>query len=221
MHPQLGNKSTKGLLDPIERTSEVLFGLIMALSFTCSISAAEAGREDVRTMLLGAVGCNIAWGLIDAIIFLMTSLTERARGIATLRALRQATDASEARAIITETLPPLVAGTMDEDDFEAIRRNLGGMSEPPPRPRLGKADFLAAVGIFFLVFLATFPVVIPFLFMRDPIAALRISNAIALVMLFFAGFSLGHHAQHRPLRMGLAMMLLGSVLVMITISPGG
>ena len=142
-------------------------------------------------MLLGAVGCNIAWGLIDAIIFLMTSLTERARGIATRRALRQATDTSEARAIITETSPPLVAGTMDENDFEAIRRNLGGMSEPPPRPRLGKADFLAAVGIFFLVFLATFPVVIPFLFMRDPRAALRISNAIALVMFFLPVFRWG------------------------------
>ena len=221
MDHQPGNKSTKRLLDPIDRTSEVLFGLIMALSFTCSISAAGAGREDVRTMLIGAIGCNIAWGLIDAIIFLMTSLTERAHGIATLRALRQATDPREARAIITDALPPLVAGAMSEDDFEGIRQNLGLMSEPPARPRLGKADFLAAVGIFFLVFLATFPVVIPFLFMGDPLAALRVSNAIALVMLFFAGYSLGHYARHRPLRMGFAMMLIGSVLVMITIALGG
>jgi len=221
MDPQPGNKSTKRLLDPVDRTSEVLFGLIMALSFTCSISAAGAGREDVRTMLIGAIGCNIAWGLIDAIIFLMTSLTERAHGIATLRALRQATDPGEARAIITDALPPLVAGAMNDADFERIHLNLGLMSEPPEQPRLHKQDFLAAVGIFFLVFLATFPVVIPFIFLRDPIVALRVSNAIALVMLFFAGYSLGNHARHRPLRMGIAMMLIGSVLVMITIALGG
>jgi hypothetical protein len=32
-----------------------------ALTFTTTISLATAGREDVRTMLLGALGCNIAW----------------------------------------------------------------------------------------------------------------------------------------------------------------
>jgi VIT1/CCC1 family predicted Fe2+/Mn2+ transporter len=95
------------------------------------------------------------------------------------------------------------------------------MSEPPARPRLRRQDFLAAAGIFFLVFLATFPVVIPFFFMRDAPAALRVSNAIALVMMFFAGYSLGHHARYRPLRMGLAMMLTGTALVMITIALGG
>ena len=53
---------SKGLLDPIERLSEVLFGLIMVLSFTGSLSAATAGREEIRTMLFGAIGCNLAWG---------------------------------------------------------------------------------------------------------------------------------------------------------------
>jgi hypothetical protein len=71
-----GDKSPRRLLDPVDRTSEVLFGLIMALSFTCSLSAAGAGREDVRTMLIAAIGCNIAWGLIDAIIFLMKGYTK-------------------------------------------------------------------------------------------------------------------------------------------------
>ena len=83
--------SKKRLLDPIDRTTEVLFGLIMALSFTCSIGVTDAGRDDIRSMLIGAIGCNIAWGLIDAVIYLMTSLTERARGLATLRDLRAAT----------------------------------------------------------------------------------------------------------------------------------
>ena len=57
---------SKRVLEPIERVSEVLFGLIMVLTFTGSLSVAEAGREDVRTMLIGALGCNLAWGIIDA-----------------------------------------------------------------------------------------------------------------------------------------------------------
>ena len=57
-----GSPVNRRMLDPAERTSEVLFGLIMVLTFTGSLSIAEAGREDIRAMLIGAPGCNIAWG---------------------------------------------------------------------------------------------------------------------------------------------------------------
>ena len=42
--------SSKRVLDPIDRVSEILFGLIMVLSFTGSLSVAVAGR----TLTLGA-----------------------------------------------------------------------------------------------------------------------------------------------------------------------
>lgn len=214
-------KPRNRLLDPIERVSEVLFGLIMALSFTCAISAAESGEEAVNTMLIGAIGCNIAWGLIDGVIYLVSNLTQRAHGLAMLRALRGTNDPRQARDIISKALPPLVAHTMDDGDFEALHRKLGQISDLPAVPRLGKDDFIGAVGVFLLCFLATFPVVIPFVFMKNALEALRVSNGIALIMLFIAGYSLGHYAQHRPLRTGVSMMLIGSVLVALTIALGG
>ncbi len=82
-------KSRKRLLDPMERISEVLFGLIMVLSFTCSFSVADAGRSDVRKMLIAALGCNLAWGIIDALFYLMGCLSERGHNILALRAVRQ------------------------------------------------------------------------------------------------------------------------------------
>ena len=84
----------KRVLDPIERLSEVLFGLIMVLTFTGSLSVVGAGREDVRTMLVGALGCNLAWGIIDAVFYLMASLAEKERGFATFRAVRETGDSS-------------------------------------------------------------------------------------------------------------------------------
>ncbi len=54
------SKSSKRALEPIERISEGLFGLIMVLTFTGSLSIATAGRDDVRAMQLGALGCNLA-----------------------------------------------------------------------------------------------------------------------------------------------------------------
>ena len=56
------------LLDPVARVSEILFGLIMAMTFTGTLGVATAGREDVRVLLVGTIGCNLAWGLVDAVV---------------------------------------------------------------------------------------------------------------------------------------------------------
>ena len=80
-------KSSKRVLEPNERISEVLFGLIMVLTFTGSLSVAEADRAEVRTMLIGALGCNLAWGIIDGILYLMGCLSDQGRGIRSLRAV--------------------------------------------------------------------------------------------------------------------------------------
>jgi len=71
--------SSRHVLDPVERMSEILFGLIMVLTFTGSLSVATAGHEEVRGLLIGAIGCNLAWGLIDAVMYLLTILVERGR----------------------------------------------------------------------------------------------------------------------------------------------
>src|ERR1700752_2536039 len=83
-------------LEPMERITEVLFALIMVLTFTCSFSVAGAGREQVRTMLIGALGCNLAWGMIDAVFYLMGSFTQLGRGVLRLKALREVTNSAQA-----------------------------------------------------------------------------------------------------------------------------
>src|SRR5574342_872110 len=93
-------KASKRVLEPHERISEVLFGLIMVLTFTGSLSVLEAGREDVRTMLISALGCNLAWGLIDGIMYLMGCLGGRAEGIRTVLAVRRAAEPQEAHRVI-------------------------------------------------------------------------------------------------------------------------
>src|SRR5438067_13782649 len=104
--------SSRRVLEPIDRISEVLFGLIMVLTFTGSLSIAAAGRDDVRTMLIGALGCNLAWGVIDGALYLMGCLAEKGRGLLTFRAVRKATDAKEAQRLIAEGLPSVVAGVL-------------------------------------------------------------------------------------------------------------
>jgi hypothetical protein len=214
-------RSSKRLLDPIDRVSEVLFGLIMVLTFTGSLSVAEAGREDVRTMLIGALGCNLAWGIIDGVLYLMGCLAEKGKAILTFRAVRKATDPQQAQRLIGDALPSIVASLLEPVELEKIYQRLRQLPEPPERARLSKDDWLGAIGVFLLVFLSTFPVVIPFIFMQNAVPALRVSNTIAVVMLFLTGCVFGRMTGRRPWLVGIAMVILGSALVGMTMALGG
>src|SRR5262244_84921 len=190
------NLSSQRVLEPIERISEVLFGLIMVLTITCSFSIAEADRKNLRAMLLGALGCNLAWGIIDGFMYLMACFSSRGQSISKLRALRNNGTAEEAYQIIGEALPPLVMSVLSQAELESLRQKLMGLPEPPERPKLAREDWLGALAVFLLVSLSTFPVVMPFILVGDARLALRISNGTALLMLIGTGYAFGRYAGH-------------------------
>jgi VIT1/CCC1 family predicted Fe2+/Mn2+ transporter len=214
-------QSSRRVLEPIERISEVLFGLIMVLTFTGSLSVAEAGREDIRTMLIGALGCNLAWGIIDGLLYLMGNFADHGRALATFRAARMVDDPQRAQGIIAGALPPLVASIVTADEFASIHERLKSLPEPPLRAKLRGRDWLGALAVFLLVFLSTFPVVIPFLIMQRALRALRVSNAIAIAMLFMTGAAYGRITGHRPWLVGVSMVIVGVILVALTMALGG
>ena len=214
-------RSSKRVLEPNERISEVLFGLIMVLTFTGSLSIAEAGRDSVRTMLIGALGCNLAWGIIDGVLYLMGCLAEKGRNLMTYRAVRKATDPQKAQRLIADALPPVVASILQPAEFESMHQRLKQLPEPPERVRLHKTEWLGALAVFLWVFLTTFPVAIPFIFMHNAAPALRVSNAIAIGMLFGLGYAFGRCAARNPWVMGISMVILGAALVALTKALGG
>ncbi len=214
-------ESPRRVLDPFDRETEVLFGLIMILTFTGSISVAESGREDVRTMLVAGLGCNLAWGIIDAVFYLMSRLAERGRALVMFRAVRRAADPDSAHRILADALPPAIASILDPADFERLRQRLQALPESRGQTRLERDDWKGAVGVFSLVFLTTFPVVIPFIVVNTVSVALRLSNAVAIVMLFLTGYAFGRLTGRRAWPRGLAMVVIGVVLVGLTIALGG
>src|SRR5262245_53705848 len=173
--PQTIDFGSRRILDPLARISEILFGVIMALTFTTTIDAASAGRADVRTLVFAAVGCNVAWGLVDALMYLIEVLTERGRDLLTLRAVQTAPSPAAGRAIIAGALPPIVARVLTGDDLSRLQRGLAARTDVPTRPWLEKKDWLGAVGVFLLVFTSTLPLVLPFLLIADVRIALRAS----------------------------------------------
>ena len=210
------------MLDPSERISEVLFGLIMVLTFTGSLSVAEAGREDVRAMLIGALGCNLAWGVIDAVFYLMGSLAEKGRNLAIFRSVRAAADPrAGAAADRGRAAARWSRRWSSPPELEALHQRLRQLPEPPGPARLSGSDWRGAAGVFLLVFLSTFPVAVPFIVMQDAARAMRASNARRRRDAVRRRRRL--RARRRPLAVAgrRAMVALGAVLVALTIALGG
>lgn len=210
----------EGLLNPVERSAEILFGLIMAVTILGSLSIAKAGSNEVRTAMAAALGCNLAWGLVDAVMYLVRTLTERAR----LRHLAKRVidaDANSAHHLIRHALPANFIAITGANELEGMRRKL--LAHPMPAGTvLGRRDYLAAAGIFLLVVLATFPVVVPFMLTNDIALAMQISRAVTLLMLFVAGWALGRYAGYQcPARTGVFMVLIGVTLIASVKALGG
>lgn len=216
---EIGNERQR-LLDPVDRISEILFGLIMAVTIIGSLSIATAGKEEVRTVMWAALGCNLAWGLVDAVMYVVRTATERTRNRVLARRIAAA-DADTGRHLIAQALPERIAALVGPDEIEAMRRRLLA-AKGETRPVLAPRDFLEAFGIFVMVVVATFPVAAPFLLIAEAATAMRVSQAVTLCMLFLAGLVLGRHAGYdKPARAGMAMAAFGAVLIAIVKALGG
>lgn len=212
--------SAVAVLDPLERTTEILFGVIMVLTFTSSISVVQSGQAETREVLVAALGCNVAWGIVDGAFYLMASFVQRARGLRLLRAIRESPDQTATHGLILTALPSPVSAVLTPPEVEKLRQRLRQWSPPSSRP-LNRRDFVGALGVFLLVFLSTLPIVLPFLVMQQASVAMRVSNAIAVVMLFGCGWTLGTHTGRSGWHSGLLMVGVGLVLVAVTIALGG
>jgi len=211
----------KPLLNTMDRVSEILFGIIMTLTFTCSIGIANAKNTEIRQLIIAAISCNIAWGLVDAIGYIVRTIVQRSRNRTILNSVLTNSDADKARKDISDSLPPSIASVLEAADLEQIRSKLAKLPDSALQVRLTTRDLKRSLMIFFLMFISTFPIVIPFIFIRDTQLALRISNMIAIVLMFLCGWSLAKYVGSNKWLMSFGLTLVGIVLVLITIALGG
>lgn len=209
------------VLSPIDRVSEMLFGLFMALTFTGAISVAEPGDAQIRAMFIAALGCNLAWGLVDAVMYLVRTVTDRGRLLTLIRSVRDAPDPTTGRVLIERSLSRVAAGLVSPAEVEAMRGRIVALTDLPAKPRLDRRDLVGALAIFLIVVAATFPVVLPFALIDDVGMAKNVSRAVAVAMLFVGGLALGRYAGYGSWRVGLLMAGLGTALVVAINALGG
>jgi len=214
----------KRYLDPASRLGEILFGLIMVLSITLTAGLTVAeGPAGVRQLLLAALGCNLAWGIIDGIMYVMNCMTERAEKARLIRAIQGAADGHAALDLVrTEVEPrfealtgPEIRETLSQSILHYLARAEG------PTTHITADDLYGALACFWLVFLSCLPAAAPFLIFSEPTWALRVSNLLLIAMLFIVGQEWGQYAHTNRWLAGLVMMTIGLALVGVAVLLGG
>jgi hypothetical protein len=209
------------VLSPIDRISEVLFGLVMVLTFTGTISAAHPGKAELRDLLWSALGCNLAWGIIDAMMYLMNIVLSRAYGMSVIKRIMGSTDNQVTREIIREEIHPVVSSLLTDEELDKMGTRIKQLEAPTTKHLLTGLDVIAGVQIFLLVFLCTLPVALPFALVGDPLLGMRISNGVALILLFIGGFRLAQYASLRTWVTATIYTLIGLIMVSLTMALGG
>jgi hypothetical protein len=211
-------------LDPVDTLGELIFGLIMVLTFTIGARLLGADEPtDGKELLIAAIGCNIAWGIIDGFLFLLGRIFERRR-IASLHAAlaaqsEHAIDLEPLRSELNNDLTEL-GDAQDRERFYASIAAAARRSKPRP-VRVMLNDLSGAALVFCLVVATAIPAAVPFMIISDGYVALRVSNAILVGLLFLVGFWWGKHIGASPGLAGAVIMSIGVALVLVAIPLGG
>jgi VIT1/CCC1 family predicted Fe2+/Mn2+ transporter len=153
-------------------------------------------------------------------MYLMAAFMDRARLFVTLDAIRIRSPEAAHRFVV-DMLPSALSSALTAADIETLRQRMNQRALPSTGVTLARADFLGAAGVFLLVSLSTFPVVVPLMVIGQQRLALRVSNAVAVLMMFILGALLGRYAGRPGWRTGLGMVGVGLVLVAVTMALGG
>jgi VIT1/CCC1 family predicted Fe2+/Mn2+ transporter len=211
-------------LDPVDSLGEMLFGLIMALTFTLGARLLTRQSEiDVPELIGGMIGCNIAWGIIDAVLYLIGSLFSRNQRIRLVQKLRSAKSEAESMAAIRDAFSLEDEPIANEQDRATFHRVVLGLlkNATVTRAHLRWQDMKSAVAIFVLVSLTALPGVVPFLILGDSYLALRLANLLQIGLLFVVGFRWAEHTGANPWWTGSGLVALSIALVAVAVVLGG
>lgn len=218
------------LVDPLSSYIEAIYSVLIVLTFTMATRVADANMSDSIASLLvsqlfwACLGCAVAWGLIDGVMYILAGLAERGEEIRVARMIQRSADEAEAIDLLSEELSGIDRLLTEEERalyFGGLHRRLKE-TPLPTASGIRREDFAGALGTFLVAVLAALPVVLPLLlFQSNASLAVRLSNLIAFAMLFTLGYRWAEYAGGKPLTAGLFLTVIGIVVVLIAIPLGG
>jgi hypothetical protein len=210
-------------LVPVDRLGEVLFGLIMALGFTCAVRL-EGREANNRELFIGILGCNMAWGIVGGVMYVLGELFERGRQARLALQVRNAPTEEAALDHIRRELDgrQILDLATAEERLQIHRWILAILRREEPQPaRVKREDLRGGVAVALIIILWTAPILVPFLVVQNPNLAVRLANAVGLTELFLVGIWWGRRVGLNPYRIAAGLTFVGLVLVLVTLALGG
>lgn len=209
-----------------DRLAEIMCGVIMVLVMIgyLRLSLTDGDIEMKKALILIPLGCNAAWGIIDGMMYVLINLIKRGKIYRLSQSAKSKKEQEDAHISIEDDLSSTVVDSLKEEDKEKISSEIlkHVASTKIEKPEwITKKDLLVVLVTFFLVVSTAIPLLIPFIIFDDLILAIRISFVIGLGMLFFIGYMWGKYASRNKIRSGIAMMIIGSIVVGLTMVLGG
>jgi hypothetical protein len=220
------------LLDPIDRLAVTIYSVLVMLTFTLAFRIFKLGGdpnqvisvEYVNDLLVASLGATMAWGLIDAVMYVLMEVFQRSERRRLLEEIQAAESEQEGVEALAEeldyVLEPIAGDNQRQILYRAAFKQLRA-GQPKPLG-LKREDFAGALGCILVSVLAVLPSLAPLLLLRGDYAlAIRLSNVVSFAVLFSAGYSWGRYTGASPWKTGLILVVVGALLVAIAIPLGG
>lgn len=171
-------------------SSEPMFGVIMVVCFTSVLRAFPNLAETILgTILLSALFCCIAWGLVDGIFYAWEAHYELDKKRKLQAQVQALADPNRGRELVEDDLGDTIVDLMNDEDkeqiYQIVERNVPGVD-------LGrvslKEDIITVLIAFGLVVGSSIIVILPFLWFSPVMTALKISNITGILLLFIMGY---------------------------------
>ncbi|MFZ1386251.1 MAG: hypothetical protein WBP46_00980 [Thiolinea sp.] len=206
---------------PIDQQAiETLSGIILTMSVLSTLQVVSAQAIDTRSLLYAALGSTAAWGFVDAMTSLVSTLLSRTHTYQVVKRLRESTHLADFRKRLTDEAPAYVVDQLDDAALKKIQ-DLLLLQNEVKRPGLNTQDYIVAFHIWLIVVSAVLPLALPFIFIDDPLTAFRVTQLVSVWIMFGLVYSLGEWLGTKPIQSGLTFAAIGIVITVVCIALGG
>lgn len=196
-----------------DRTGEIAFAVIMVIIINGYVALSELNTGFVYIVAVNLGAC-LSWGIIDGLIYAISSSIERNNVHSKLNRLKSCVNCESSLETVKKSLDDTFLEGFDQDGKEAIAKEIinhisnASLGENKVITRNEVMGWLSIIGIYLVV---GFLLALPFLILPTKILAWLISNVAGVAWVTWYGVQLGKSA-------GKNRWLLGALMAVVSIS---
>lgn len=196
----------------MDRVGEAAFAVLMVVIINGYVALSDLNTGFYYIVVVNLGAC-LSWGIIDGLIYAISSSMERNIVRNKLLRLKSSLRGEDTLQEVKSNLEDTFLATFDEEGKEAIAKEImvhvpdASLSENKILTKQEVLGWLSIIGIYLTVGVL---LALPFLVLHDKLVAWLISNAVGVTWLSWYGVQLGKSA-------GKNRWLLGAVMAVVSI----